>query len=156
MKVLFLDIDGVLNNEATKERCSQGRFKGFIGLDKRLLGLYLDWIKDKPIEVVISSTWRLDQDQLAEMANHGIKWRDVTANLGYRGREVQAWISQHMPDKFAILDDIQQFYAWQLPHFIQTSYIHGLRPKNLKKVEAILNLNPPSSNGRTADFESAN
>lgn len=161
MKYLFLDIDGVLNNDSTKEHVSQGRFKGFAGLDKRLLGLFLDWIKDKPIEVVMSSTWRLDQDQLAEMALSGLRWIGVTPNLGHRGKEVDAFLaSKFYPSgqvqEYAILDDIRQFNSHQLPHFVQTSYIHGLRPKDLKKLERILKLDPSSSNGRTLDFESGN
>lgn len=142
MKVLFLDIDGVLNNETTKERVGFGRFKGFIGLDKRLLALYLNWIKDKPIEVVISSTWRLDKDQLTAMAFNGLRWLDITPNMGYRGKEIEAWLNAKgaQVEAYGILDDIQQFYPYQHPHFVQTSYIHGLRPKNLKKLEGILSL----------------
>lgn len=158
MKVLFLDIDGVLNNEKTKERLGPeaGIFANFIGIDKRLLKLFQDWLADKPIEVVISSSWRTDERMLKVLADHGLRWLDITPNRGYRGREIEEWLKGKHVARYAILDDIQQFYGHQYRHFVQTSYIHGLRPKNLKKLEAILKLDPPSSNGRTPDFESGN
>lgn len=159
MKILFLDIDGVLNCDSTKERIGPdgGIFASFIGIDKRLLKLFQDWRADKPIEVVLSSTWRTDDRLMKVLADHGLTWLDITPNMGHRGREIDVWLTRHAPaDEYAILDDIQQFYKHQLSRFVQTSYVHGIRPKNLKKLEGILNLNPPSSNGRTADFESAN
>lgn len=164
MKLLFLDIDGVLNCDSTKERVGFGRFKHFRGLDQRLLKLFLNWLRGKPVQVVLSSTWRLDQDQLTVMAFSGLRWIGVTPNLGHRGKEIDAYlasIGSPILDsgpvrEYAILDDIMQFHPWQMSYFVQTSPIHGLRPKNLKKLEAILKLDPLSSNGRTADFESAN
>lgn len=158
MKILFLDIDGVLNCDSTKERIGPegGVFASMVGIDQRLLELFQEWLKDKPIKVVLSSSWRTDDRLLAVLAKRGLEWFDITANRGYRGREIEEWLSLYDTEEYAILDDIQQFYAHQHKHFVQTSYIHGLRPKNLKKLEAILRLDPPSSNGRTADFESAN
>lgn len=143
MKVLFLDVDGVLNCESTKERIGPegGIFASFVGIDQRLLKLFQDWRRDKPIEVVLSSSWRTDERLMAHLKKHGLEWLDTTSNLGYRGREIDAWLMEHDVGKnFAILDDIQQFYPWHHSHFVQTSYIHGLREKNLKKVEAILQL----------------
>lgn len=142
MKVLFLDIDGVLNNDTTKERIGPdgGIFASFLGLDKKLLKLFQDWLADKPIEVVISSSWRTDERLLKVLNDHGLKWVSITPNRGYRGREIEEWLEGMPVTEYAILDDIQQFYPYQRPHFVQTSYIHGLRPKNLKKVESILEL----------------
>lgn len=157
MKILFLDIDGVLNSDSTKERIGPdgGIFASFIGIDKRLLKLFQDWRADKPIEVVLSSTWRTDDRLMKVLADHGLTWLDITPNRGYRGREIEEWLLGRDIEAYAILDDTPQFYGHQQPHFVQTSYKHGLREKNLRKLGQILNLNPPSSNGRTADFESA-
>lgn len=156
MKVLFLDIDGVLNNESTKERIPDGIFKGMIGVDAKLTKRYLDWLEGKDITVVLSSTWRLDERMMAILNENGIYWSDVTPNMATRHIEVDDWLSRHNYKEFAILDDMPFFKGWLKPHFVQTSYIHGLREKNLRKVEEILGLNPPSSNGRTTDFESVN
>lgn len=142
MKILFLDIDGVLNCESTKEKVGFGRWAKFTGLDQRLLKLFLDWLKDKPIELVISSTWRLDQDQLTVMAFSGLRWKGITPNRGHRGQEIQEWLFLNAPAnaEYAILDDIQQFYPHQMSRFVQTSYVHGLREKNLRKLEGILQI----------------
>lgn len=141
MKVLFLDIDGVLNNETTVERLTEGIFKGFIGLDKRLVDLLLQWLKGKDIIVVLSSTWRLDARQLYEIDLAGIPIYAVTRNLGQRGKEVADWLAAHPKvTHYAILDDIKQFRPEQMPHFVRTNYVDGLRPKDLENVAVILEL----------------
>lgn len=56
MKVLFLDIDGVLNRDGTRERIG-----GYVGLDKKLVDKLLGWLASHPeVQLVLSSTWRLD------------------------------------------------------------------------------------------------
>lgn len=140
MKVLFLDIDGVLNNERTKEKFPEGLFKGCHALDGRLTRLYLNWLKDKDISVVLSSTWRLHDYLMEVLSAGGIHWLDVTPNMGHRGMEVATWLAYSDATEYAILDDTQDFHSFQHAHFVQTSFIHGLRLKNLKRVEKILGL----------------
>src|ERR1700752_794317 len=147
MKLLFLDIDGVLNNESTKERIPDGIFKGMHGLDQRLTKLYLDWLEGKDLTVVLSSTWRLDARLMVLLNEGGIQFADVTQNSVNRGREIDDWLALHSGETYAILDDIRQFRPHQIPHLVQTSYIHGLREKDLRKLDTILGFNPPSSNG---------
>lgn len=74
------------------------------------------------------------------LKEHGLEWHSITPNRGHRGREINSWLSNHPVEEYAILDDIREFLPDQLPHFVQTSYIHGLRAKNLTKVERILKL----------------
>lgn len=142
MKILFLDIDGVLNCESTKEKIPDGIFRGMHALDKRLLKLFLDWLQDKDLKIVLSSTWRL-HPYLREILNAaGIYWIDVTPNMATRGHEIAAWLDLYSDiGAYAILDDIWDFHSWQHPHFVRTSYIHGLRQKNLNKLDRILGFN---------------
>lgn len=145
MRVLFLDIDGVLNCESTKERLGDefGIFRAFMGIDARRLALLKDWLAAHPgVKVVLSSTWRTDERMAAEVRRQGIDFIDMTPNLGkMRGLELNAWLAEH-PEvtHYAILDDIQQFMPQQRPFFVQTSFVHGLRAKNLKHLETILEL----------------
>lgn len=141
-RVIFLDVDGVLNNESTREQIGSlgGAYAKCTGIDKRLLKLFLDWLKGKPIELVLSSTWRIHSGHKRALRQAGLDWIGETPNRGYRGREVEEWLRDNPADAYAILDDIQQFFPYQHKHFVQTSYIHGLRAKNLKKVESILGL----------------
>lgn len=142
MKVLFLDIDGVLNNETTKDKIEQGPFEGFLSVDRRLAKLYMDWLEGKDIYVVLSSTWRNHPEMTDELIRKGIYWKEATPRIGYRGAEIDAWLNNAVGvEAYAILDDVQQFTSKQRPYFVKTSYVKGLTPKNLKKVEKILNLN---------------
>ncbi len=55
MRIIFLDVDGVLNCSSTKER-----FQGFIGIDDRFAKTFASLVKksreDEPTEIVLSSS----------------------------------------------------------------------------------------------------
>jgi len=144
MKVLFLDIDGVLNCDTTKEKLGPdfGIYAAFMGLDARLVAMLKEWLARFPeVKVVLSSTWRLDERMAAEVKRQGIDFIDMTKNLKNRAIEVDEWLNRH-PEvtHYAILDDIRQFNGPQQRKFVQTSFVHGLRPKNLGTLAAILDL----------------
>src|SRR5262245_55436037 len=69
MKLLFLDIDGVLNCAVTKER-----WNGLIGIDRRLVSTFLQWLSGKDVGIVLSSTWRLYDDTKEHLAAAGLSW----------------------------------------------------------------------------------
>lgn len=137
MKVIFLDIDGVLNNDTTKEH-----FKLFTGLSPHLVKTFKDWYKTKDYQIVLSSTWRKDEEFMQHLNENGIFWHSVTPQIhGYqRGFEIQMWLLRNECEKYAILDDMNagEFLPNQRKYLVQTSYVHGLRSKDLKKVEKIL------------------
>lgn len=114
MKVIFLDIDGVLNSDLTKERTKQSA-SVFVS------DIYIRHLKEiidvTGAVIVLSSDWRLDRDdkrynadflQLKEkLLNFGIEIFDFTPNFNNaRGGEIQSWIESH-PEvgNFVILDD---------------------------------------------------
>lgn len=137
-KVLFLDIDGVLNNETTKEKFEEGLFKHFTALDHRLLKLFLNWIEDKDIKIIISSTWGASQFALDFLKKNGINYFDCTDKKGNRSKEIFEFTHLNNVINYAILDDMD--FGWtpdQRARFVQTSYIHGLRKKDLKKLDKI-------------------
>jgi hypothetical protein len=65
MKVIFLDIDGVLNCWATTER-----WRGYIGIDPKLAQRFAELVTGA--KVVLSSTWRCDPDWLKTMHANGV------------------------------------------------------------------------------------
>lgn len=138
MKVIFLDIDGVLNNSYTKEKL----WNGFDGIHPRLRDMFLDWIKGKDIQIVLSSTWRHGRDYMRHLNEQGITWITTTGghNAAGRGWEIQEVLDYGYIDKYAILDDLSpsEFLKKQRPYVVQTSFIRGLEPKKLKKLEKIL------------------
>lgn len=140
MNLIFLDIDGVLNNASTKEK-----FCGFDGIDCRLRDIFLNWLNRRPHKVILSSSWRIPSahgDFEAELNRNGINWIDKTPYLRGIGRgwEIEASLGKHNPDKYAILDDYgpTEFLKHQRPFLVQTSAVKGLEEKKLKMLDKIL------------------
>lgn len=140
-RILFLDIDGVLNHDRTKIYTTQG----FHGLEPRLVNLYLDWKKlHEDLYVVLSSTWRTDPFTRNYLVENGVKFDDVTPILGtgFRGHEIDAYFrttdTVSTRDNYGILDDTQDFHGHQKRFLVLTSPVHGLQQKNLVKLERIL------------------
>lgn len=136
--VIFLDIDGVLNNAYTKEKL----WNGFDALDARLLRMFLEWLKDKPFDIVLSSTWRQGKEYRDFLNENGINWITTTGQVDGRGRgwEIQDVLNFGYIDRYVILDDLgpSEFLKHQRPFVVQTSARHGLQPKKLKRIEEIL------------------
>jgi hypothetical protein len=127
MKVLFLDIDGVLNTPKMT-----GRF-GFDFIDTVLVALVARIVKETECKIVLSSTWRIDERDrflaTRELAEHGLTIHDCTPvitrkppddpsnlldklwqawNWPKRHEEIQLWLDQNPVSRFAILDDLQE------------------------------------------------
>lgn len=134
MKVLFLDIDGVLNRVGTKER-----FKGFRGLDKQLVDRFLLWktFFQPDLKIVLSSTWRTDIE-FKQHVMERIPIYDVTPNKGNKSIEILEWLSnQKEPiEKWAVLDDCVILGLGG--KLVQTSELHGVRDRNLEKINLLL------------------
>ena len=155
-KILFLDIDWVLNHDTwdlSKERKLILRKRGFpySDLDPKCLQRLRDIVDETGCEVWLSSTWRtLGPKQFRNRFNDcydlfkhhvGVKLSGVTPNLlGYkRGDEIQAIIDQEQPDAYAIVDDIDDMLPDQQPFFVQTTATFGLDDKVKDKLIEILN-----------------
>lgn len=106
-KILFLDVDGVLNNLA--ELKAQGR--NAIGEEQ--LDLLKKIIERTNCEIVVSSSWRQLPKALkvleAKLESRGLKIKGQTPQLPSddveRKEEIKAWLDQNEVEKFAILDD---------------------------------------------------
>lgn len=137
IKVIFLDIDGVLNSKDTIQRWEDG---SFIGIDPYLVAIFNRIIFATGAQIVLSSTWRLHEDGREEVRKHVMDFIDVTPSIGYghRGTEVKDWLDRHPEvEKYAILDDDSDF----LPHqpLFQTTWEHGLTEEIAKDVINFLN-----------------
>lgn len=136
MKVLFLDIDGVVNCASTRQR-----HRGFIGIDPHMAFRVGKIALDTGCEIVLSSTWRLDERSREEVRKQVYEFIDVTPDLGVqheRGKEVAAWLDEH-PEvtRYAILDDEDWFLPDQ-PHF-KTSWYTGITDEIAAEVTEYLN-----------------
>jgi hypothetical protein len=135
MKLLFLDIDGVLNCEMTTER-----WNSLTGVDRRLASMFLEWLGGKDVGIVLSSTWRLYDDTKAHLTEVGLSWIGQTPRLrAIRGHEIAQYLSETPGvEAYAILDDYADMLPEQLPFLVQTSPVHGLRRRNFAKLNRIL------------------
>lgn len=141
MKTIFLDIDGVLNNDYTKEEFYYGE-TAFTGVSQRLRDMFLSWMEGKDYKIVLTSTWRQVERARQELLDNGIHWKYETPYLPgeIRGEEIQQILDQGFITKYVILDDLGagNFLKDQRPFLIQTSPKHGLRQKNLEKADKLL------------------
>ena len=134
MKIIFLDIDGVLNVIPKDFDKYGGTFHEDFVENLRHM------IKETGAKIVISSTWRLaGLKAMQEMW----KFRDLPGevigitpdsyfnkDLGIsddddasRGHEIKWWLdnTKDVIDNYVILDDDTDFLESQLTHFVQTS-----------------------------------
>ncbi|KKN16786.1 hypothetical protein LCGC14_0972480 [marine sediment metagenome] len=135
MKIIFLDIDGVLNTVQTLQRCD-----GFIGMSPILVKRFNKLVKDTGAEVVLSSTWRLAKNWRKVMAKNGLdmKFLDRTVRLNaIRGEEIQEWLDRHDVEKYVILDDDTDMLPDQI-HFKTDFQKDGLTEDICKKVKQLL------------------
>jgi hypothetical protein len=148
MKIIFLDIDGVINPWRA-EKDSSGRF-GQKALEN--FKLILEAVPEAFI--VISSTWRYHytpskiKEFFHEAGINPDRILDITPDLRYdegmirhypgRNEEIEAWLNQHPGvGKFAIIDDVDIEEIEGLEeHFFQTEFERGLtHDQSLKIVD---------------------
>lgn len=119
-KIIFLDFDGVLNCNTTKDRITFPPWGAlFRGLDDDKVQLVSKLAEITGAEIVVSSTWRLHfkLDELQEILDkRGFKVKllgETPHSHSERGDEIQDWIEANgKPDAFVVLDDIRtQFVA---------------------------------------------
>jgi hypothetical protein len=134
MKVIFLDIDGVLNCKKTPNP----RDLPYI-VDAKLLARLNSLLERTGAKVVLSSTWRVDPIGLYAAKYWKIPHIDVCPDMpeSTRYSEVLAWLSQH-PEvtRYAVIDD-ECDELDDLPLF-QPSAKTGLTDKISKAVEDYL------------------
>ena len=133
-KIVFLDIDGVLNNVSTRPR------------DPRNLG---DWIDDRNLivanellvrtgaAVVVSSSWRHGRDSTTldrTLAARGFVGDvvDLTPVLPGRPRwmEIHAWLGSRRTEAYVILDDVADMGGLAHRHVCPSS-LNGLTQEDL-------------------------
>ena len=110
-RVIFLDIDGVLNCRTTHERFASGT-----GIDRKLAERFAALRERVGAEVVLSSTWRFSSHHREHIEEH-FPIADVTPQLGSRGRDIQAWLNANEVERYAIIDDNQDMLPGQHAYF---------------------------------------
>lgn len=137
-KIIFLDIDGVLNDAPT-----------ILGTGNDLPTMeHLECLKQivdaTGAEIVLSSSWRLykryTKDVNIALKKVNLHLIDVTEELKERDEEIREWLERHPEvEQYLILDDEDVFTEELKEHHILTSFYEGLLTKHVEKAINILN-----------------
>lgn len=110
--------------------------------------MFLNWLKDRDYEVVLSSSWRIPTafaDFTQHLKDNGLSWIAETPRYTQpvftrRGVEIEAVLSGLNPQAYTILDDYgpSEFLKHQRPYLVQTSNAKGLEQKKLDAMDRIL------------------
>ncbi|CDY79453.1 Phage protein [Caballeronia glathei] len=155
-KILFLDIDGVLNSHRTvtihggpTEFGGKPRGGGFphdfseSGMkkfDPVAVALIRQVCIETDCSIVLSSAWRV-LFSAHECANSlDLPIIDKTPNLAdVRGAEIKAWLDQHPEvEHYAIVDDNSDMLESQRSNFVQTDGLEGLSYRDFCALRDIL------------------
>jgi len=103
MKVIFLDIDGVLNCRKTP---NPRKFPYVI--DDELLARFTQLLQQTGASVVLSSTWRYDPAGIFSAKHYGVPFMDITPDMPDepRCKEILEWLRDH-PEvtRYVVIDD---------------------------------------------------
>ncbi len=160
MKVIFLDIDGVLNSLSTKET-----FEGYVFVSDKHIILLKELIDRTGAKVVLTSSWRWgwfcsehpyvanesDEQDIRlfkalrdKLKAFGIELFSFTADFGFRGEEIDWWLKNQGEEveSFVILDDMDGREMHPHSRFlVQTSMKSGLQKNHIVRAEKILMCN---------------
>lgn len=160
MKIIFLDIDGVLNHEAFyKERHERRDEEGvweypYSEIDPKAVSNLNNLIADTNAKVVISSTWRHHGLEYCKdvMERHGFVGEiiDITPSspTRFRGLEILDWVKENENligeryfnfTEYVILDDDSDMLYWQRNNFLLIDRFVGLTMGNVFQARKILN-----------------
>lgn len=143
MKIIFLDVDGVLNMHGSG---------GYMALNRKRMQLLQEIIENTGAVIVLSSTWRILDRSMKKLSRNlsyrGLKIYDTTPQFGlkdsgeryYRGHEIQYWLDNH-PEvtNYVIIDDDSDMLDSQLRNFVQTDGQIGLTETLAYRAAYILN-----------------
>lgn len=145
MKILFLDIDGVLNSR--RSATALGRFPWDVSdqdmpfFDLVAIGLIKKLLRETGAVVVLSSSWR-NNDTWTEIGPRlGMEIISKTPQkigLSTRGHEIKHWLDENKDvEAYAIVDDDTDMLPEQEPFFVRTHAVDGL---GLKHYEGLLSI----------------
>ena len=152
MKIMFLDIDGVLNSRPydLQRTAEQGN------IDETRLPLLKQIVDETQALIVLSSSWRkhwekdwsqcdaIGKEINGLFAKYQLQIYDKTPRLpdGDRSAEIDLWLAQNGDvNAYVILDDISFGWGELASHLVKTNYRigRGLEAKHVQKAIDILN-----------------
>lgn len=168
MKVIFLDIDGVVNTSANKWETGRVKFRGKRCIPtnkepKRTLVKLIKWMLENDAYFVMSTSWgrnSVAEDWNKILRNYGVKKDLVISRTslrqdGTRGLEILEWLEKWNTDEVGkhgkervesyvvIDDDVKDIipYIKQKSCIIHTNVRKGLTESDLEKIKSYFKRN---------------
>lgn len=149
-RIIFLDIDGVLNHRDYFRRMPREQQEDIEDIDPDCVACLQRLVNATGARIVISSTWRLlhELDEIRDvLSRKGLDAKIIAATPALpdkdRGDEIQKWLDMasvfpRKPEGIVILDDDADMGPL-LPWLIQTSFDRGLTDWHVRKAVEMLN-----------------
>ncbi len=152
MKIIFLDIDGVLNSGDflwTPEHQALDQSDDRNWFDPAAVARLNRIIEATGAKCVLSSTWRIlhtieEMDGFMKAAGFTGAFIGKTSRFGsFRGEQIQEWLEgavESGPDEvesFVILDDDSDM-VHLTPYLVKTDFQHGLQDEHVERAIAML------------------
>lgn len=145
IKVLFLDIDGVVLSGEELQRTRDNRY-----LPPHKIALIREACDRTGAVVVVSSTWRHSDDTKGALEAAGLvlhpDWRTPMPKLQgslyigeRRGHEIKHWLDAH-PEvgSYAIVDDDSDMLPGQMTRFVKTPFQQGIEAHHVERLCEVL------------------
>ena len=150
-KIVFLDVDGVLNNDGTEEKAPSG----YLGVSDELIERLGRIVQSQNAEVALSSDWRLSENDPKDCEDYlylkrkleafGIRISGGTPDIraSRRGQEIRAYLDALNEEaEWVVLDDVyfSDFDRFGITErLVLTDGADGLTEKDVSKAVGILN-----------------
>ena len=160
-KIIFLDVDGVLNSEAWYMKTREVKIAHpDDNIDPAAVERLNRIVEPTGAKIVVSSTWRrgILFDLLKRLLEKNGFVGEIIGttttdrcDMCYRGNQIHHWIRNHEEivgkcwnyRSYVILDDDSDMLYWQKDNFIKTNGKYGLADADVEKAIAILNADVP-------------
>lgn len=157
MKVIFLDVDGVLNSQSWFKKHHHDKGLSLEEwrinqIDPKAAKLVKEIVDKTGAKIVLSSSWRGHKAvNSALFKGFGLEIMDETPRgirvtygeetlYTFRGLEIYYYLDHHPEIKeYVIIDDDTDMLYYQREHFIHTFSSEGIKPEHVAEAINILN-----------------
>lgn len=151
--IIFLDFDGVINTEQYQGQLAvEGKpTKDAWGplFDPHAVANLQKIVEATDARIVISSSWRYIHKlgslrMMWEVRGLPSRIHDVIPNGATyisRGEDIDWYLEKHGRPNYVIIDDIDDFFASQHNHYVETTPVVGISTTDVQKAIEILSSN---------------
>ncbi len=134
MKIIFLDIDGVLNSEVYFKSVNT-KIKGWTRFDPKAVNIVKKLAEEYEAKIVMTTLWRIvfKKELAVELKKSGLvnylhkDWQTSVTDPPHRGNEIQLWLDNHPEvSDYIVLDDDDDILEKHKHRSVLTEMYEGL------------------------------